>query len=103
MKLKIVLPAAYCAVALIAWIDFALAPPDGLANLGLMLVVLPVTVLDLALRPADAPGSMVLMPDSLGYYVNHAVFFGCSVLLITGALWWFGRWLDRKRAARNKT
>ena len=103
MKLKFVLPGAYCAVALLAWIDFALAPPDGLANLGLMLVVLPATLLDLALRPADAPGSSVLMPDSLGYYANHAVFFWCSVLLIAGALWELGRHLDRKRAARNKT
>ena len=101
MKLKIVLPAAYCAVALLAWIDFARLPPDGLANLGLMLVVFPITLLDLALRPADAPGSSVLMPDSLGYYADHAVFFGCSVLVIAAALWWLGRYLDRKRAARG--
>ena len=103
MKLKIVLPAAYCAVALLAWIDFARLPPDGLANLGLMLVVFPITLLDLGLRPADAPGSMVLMPDSLGYYADHAVFFGCSVLVIAAGLWWLGRYLDRKREARRHT
>ena len=103
MKLKIVLPAAYCAVALIAWINFARAPPDGLANVGLMLVALPMTLLDLALRSADAPGSSVLMPDSHGYYGNHAVFFACSVVIIASALWWLGRFLDRKRAARQNS
>lgn len=98
MKLKLVLPAAYCAVALLAWIDFSRLPPDGLANVGLMLVVLPVTLLDLALRPADAPGSFVLMPDSLGYYADHAVYFGVSVLVIAAALWWLGAWFDRRRS-----
>lgn len=102
MKLSIVLPAAYAAVAFTVWIDFALSPPDGLANVGLMLTVLPITLLDLALRPADAPGSFVLMPEGLGYYANHAIFFGCSVLLIAAAFWWLGRSLDGLRRARRK-
>ena len=101
MKLRIILPAAYCALALLAWVDFARSPPDGLANVGLMAIALPATLLDLALRPADAPGSFVLMPDSLGYYGNHAVFFGCSVLVIAAALWWLGRRLDRARRAHR--
>lgn len=102
MKLRIVLPATYCAVALLAWLDFSRLPPDGLANAGLMLVVLPVTLLDLALRPSSAPGSFVLMPNSLGYYANHAVFFSFGVLVIAALLWWIGYRLDRRRLARGK-
>ena len=53
MKFALVLPAGYGVIAALAWIDFIRLPPDGLANLGLMLVVLPVTALDLLLRPSS--------------------------------------------------
>src|SRR3954462_10121007 len=68
MRYKMALPALYMVIALGAWFDFARLPPDGLANLGLMLVVLPITALDLALRPANNPGHSILMPDRFGYY-----------------------------------
>jgi hypothetical protein len=102
MKLRMILPAAYCAIALVAWLDFSRLPPDGLANVGLMLVVLPATLLDLALRSREAPGSFVLMPESLGYYGNHAVFFGVSVLVIAALLWAVGRFFDRRRSGRKQ-
>ena len=53
IRYKVALPALYLVIALGGWLDFARLPPDELANLGLMLVVFPVTALDLALRPAD--------------------------------------------------
>jgi hypothetical protein len=102
MQLKIIMPAGYCAVALAAWLDFARLPPDGLSNLGLMLVVLPVTLLDLALRPESAPGSFVLMPDSLGYYASHAVYFGGGVFVIASLLAWVGASIDRRRTSRRE-
>ena len=97
MKLRLLLPGAYALIALCAWIDFARLPPDGLANLGLMLVVLPVTLLDLALRPAEASGSSLFIPDRWGYYPDHAIFFGVSVAVITTALFALGLWIDRRR------
>lgn len=104
MKFAKILPATYCAVALLAWLDFARLPPDGLANVGLMLVVWPVALFDLALRPADAPGSFVLMPTGLGYYGNHAAFYFPSVICIATALWLLGSYADRwrARAARQR-
>lgn len=99
LKLKYILPGAYCAIALLVWLDFSRLPPDGLASVGLMVVVLPATLLDLALRPPEAPGTFVLMPDALGYYGDYAVFFGGSVLTIAACLWWLGSSLDRRRAA----
>jgi hypothetical protein len=101
LKLSYVLPAVYAAVVLLAWIDFSRLPPDGLANVGLMLVVLPITLLDLALRSNDRPGSSVLMPDSFGYYGDHAVYFGTSVLIISAALWWLGSWTDQRIARKR--
>ena len=96
MRFKLILPAAYLAIAALAWLDFIRLPPDGLANLGLMLVVLPVTLLELALRPASAPGEFVLMPSGLGYYGAHAVFFWSSVALIAALLALLGAMIDRR-------
>src|SRR3954469_8240270 len=90
MRYKMALPALYMVIALGAWLDFARLPPDGLANLGLMLVVLPVSALDLALRPAHDPGHSILMPDRFGYYGDHAVFFAASVLAMAVLLWIVG-------------
>jgi len=95
VEFRRILPLAYCAVAFVAWLNFMLLPPDGLANLGLMLVVFPVTLIDLALRPSSAPAEAVLVPDGLGYYVGHTVYFAVAVVVIAAALWWFGRFLDR--------
>ena len=66
MEFRRILPVAYCAVAFVAWLNFMLLPPDGLANLGLMLVVFPVTLIDLALRPTrlfcQSPEALVHRP-----------------------------------------
>jgi hypothetical protein len=93
---------SYCAVALLFWLDFSRMPPDGLANVGLMLVVWPITILDIALRPSDAPGSSVLMPDQFGYYGNHTLFYGVSVFLLATGLWLLGSWLDSRRSVAPK-
>lgn len=90
------LPGIYAVLAIGAWLDFARLPPDGLANLGLMLMVLPITLLDLALRPADAPGDSVFVPDRFGYYGDHAVFFGVSAAILTLVWHFIGRWIDRR-------
>ncbi|MBR1156276.1 hypothetical protein [Bradyrhizobium sp. JYMT SZCCT0428] len=102
MKFKLVLPALYLVIALLAWFDFARLPPDGLANLGLMLVVMPITALDLALRPTSNPGHSIFMPDKFGYYGNHAVFFAVSVIIIALLLWIVGAAIDRHRARANR-
>ena len=98
MKFRILLPAAYLVIAAAVWVDFMRLPPDGLASAGLMLVVLPVTLLDLALRRSDAPGISVFIPDRLTYYPAHTVFFGTSVACIAVVLWLLGVWIDRLRA-----
>ena len=99
MKLRFILPGVYSAIAGLAWWDFSRLPPDGLANLGLMAVVFPVSVLDVVLRPSSAPGTSMFMPSGLGYYAGHAVFFATSVAIIATGLGWLGAWLDRRRGS----
>jgi hypothetical protein len=93
--MRLWLPAIYGILALGAWIDFARLPPDGLANLGLWLVVFPIAVLDIALRPKADGGTSIFMPEGFGYYGNHAIFFSISVGVIATCLFLIGRWIDR--------
>lgn len=95
LRVRLILPIVYLAVALGAWIDFSHLPPDGLASLGLWLVVFPIALLDVALRPADAPGSSVFMPHGHGYYGDHAIFFSVSVFIISILLYALGAAIDR--------
>jgi hypothetical protein len=103
LKARVVLPGIYLVVALGAWLDFISLPADGLANIGLMLVVLPITLLDLVLRSPKHPGDSVLLPDRWGYYVDLSVFFWISVVVIAVVLFLFGHLLDRRSAARTCT
>lgn len=99
--LKLWLPLIYCLIALAAWVDFARLPPDGLASLGLWLVVFPIAAMDIFLRPADKPGSSIFLPDGYGYYGDHAIFFTISVALIAAVLFVIGALIDRRRRRRG--
>jgi hypothetical protein len=96
MRLKYIIPALYLAYALYVWIDFTQLPPDGLANLGLAVAVLPVTVVGLVLTWARGETSFVLVPSGLGYYSAHAVYFWPSAILITALLYWGCSRLSRR-------
>lgn len=96
---RIWLPSLYLAIALAAWLDFLRLPPDGLANLGIILVVLPATVLDLLLTSLTDAGHSVLMPDRWGYYADQSVFFWASAAIIALGLYLLGGRIDRRRAA----
>lgn len=91
------MPLAYCGIALVAWLNFVLLPPDGLANLSLIVVVFPATLPHFALRPNSAPAEFVLIPEGLEYYAGHTVDFAAAVMVIAASLWRFGRFLDRAR------
>jgi hypothetical protein len=97
MKWRIILPAAYLALATSVWIDFVNTNADGLANLGLMLVVLPVTAAGLFIGWLADQESFILLPDGLGYFGDHALFYVPSVAFIALTLWLLGRGIDRIR------
>lgn len=95
-NLKLWLPLIYLAIALVTWIDFVRLPPDGLASVGLWLVVFPVMLLEMVLPISGKPGSSIFLPDRYGYYVNHAIFFSISVAVIALGLFALGSVLDRR-------
>lgn len=88
-------PALYLALALYTWIDFTRTAHDGLANLGLMLVTLPVTAVGLLLTWALGKTGFVLIPNGMGYYTAHAVYFWPSALLIAALLYGLYSWFNR--------
>jgi hypothetical protein len=101
LGLRYWLPGAYAVFAGFAWWDFATTAPDGLANIGLMFVVLPVTALGLALGWAIGSEAFPLLPDNLGYLGSHAAYFLPSALLIALMLWRVGLAIDRAVAGRR--
>ncbi len=88
MRLKFILPALYLGLALYVWIDFMRLPPDGLANLGLMIVTFPITILGLLLTWALGAREFVLLPSSFDYYTDHALYYWPSVSVVAALLYW---------------
>ena len=94
-RARYVLPGLYVAFAVYAWMDFTHTNPDGLANLGLFLVTLPVTLIDLALS-ATLNRPSVLMPHGHGYIGDHALYYVPAAALTAALFWWIGRAIDRR-------
>jgi membrane protein implicated in regulation of membrane protease activity len=93
-------------LALYAWIDFTRTAHDGLADLGLMLVTLPVTAVGLLLTWALGKPGFVLLPSGVEYYTADAVYFWPLALLtaallysVCSALGW--RWRRVGRGAQQ--
>ena len=96
MRARFIVPATYLAFAAYAWIDFVRTNPDGLANVGLYLVTLPVALVGVALTEATGGGSFVLQPSGFGYYGNHAFYYWPSVLVTACLLYWITAVLGRR-------
>ena len=95
-RARFILPGLYLALALCGWIDFVRINHDGLANLGLMALTLPVTLIGLLLGALLGQSSFVLLPDSFGYLANHAFYYVPAVAVTALLWWWIGRAFDRR-------
>jgi hypothetical protein len=102
-RLRYWLPLAYALLAAFTFWEFVHTNPDGLANVGLVVMVLPVTLVGLLIKWLFGIPEFPLIPDWFGYYWDHAVFFIPSALLITTLLWRFGLAIDRAVAARQRS
>jgi hypothetical protein len=100
-RLRYWLPVAYALLAALTFWQFLETNPDGLANVGLVVVVLPVTLIGLLIKWLVGMPEFPLIPDWFGYYWDHAVFFTPSALLVTYLLWRFGLAIDRAVRARQ--
>lgn len=88
-KTSIIIPTAYLLGAAVVWIDFAQAPPDGLANVGIALYTLPVVLLISSLTARDFPFVQG------GYYRAHAAYFIPSVFVLACGLFLIVRLVER--------
>ena len=93
-RARIILPVLYVGFAVYGWIDFINTNHDGLANLGLFLITLPVTVVDLIIGSVLGRTS-VLMPNGHGYIGDHALYYVPAVMVTAALWWWIGRAMDR--------
>jgi ABC-type amino acid transport system permease subunit len=97
-RARFILPALYLLLALYVWFDFAAAARDGLANLGLFAVTLPVSLLGLALGWLIGADAFVLLPDRFGYLADHAIYYVPAVAVTALLVWLLGRAIDRRPA-----
>jgi hypothetical protein len=91
----LILPGLYLVFAVYGWVDFMQTSHDGLANVGLFLITLPVTLLALAWGAALGR-SGVIMPHGHGYLTDHALYYGPAVAATAALLWLVGRAIDRR-------
>jgi hypothetical protein len=95
IRLAVWLPALYLTLAIYVWVDFARLPPDGLANLGLMLVTAPVALAGLLIGAISGASDFVLLPSGHGYLTDHAIYYVPAVAITAIVLWLFGGLIDR--------
>ena len=96
-RARLILPALYLLLAAYVWFDFANLPPDGLANVGLFVVTLPVTLVGLALGWLIGAPGFPLLPDGFGYLASHAIYFVPAAAATAFLLHLLGRAIDRRR------
>lgn len=87
-RLSVVLCTAYLAGGIAVWFSFARTNPDGLANVGLILYVLPVSGLGVLAGKLMGRTEFLLIPNRFGYLADHAVFFFPSLLVVTVLIDW---------------
>jgi hypothetical protein len=96
-RLPKVIAAIYLAGGLAVWISFARTNPDGLANVGLILYVFPVSLLGLVAGRLTGRTEFPLIPDRFGYYGDHAVFFFPSLFVVAALIVWIVILVQRVR------
>jgi hypothetical protein len=86
-QVRLALTACYLALAILTWWQFALTAHDGLANVGLLIVALPYTLIGLLATKLLGASDFVLIPRNAGYLTAHAMFFVPGVLLTAFLIW----------------
>ena len=87
-RLPKIISAIYLAGGLAVWISFIRTNHDGLANVGLILYVFPISLLGLAAGWLTGRTEFLLIPDRFGYLGDHAVFFFPSLFAVAALIGW---------------
>ena len=101
-----ILATAYVVGGIGVWIEFTRTNPDGLANVGLILYVFPISLSVFGISYLTGRAEFFLLPDRFGYFLDHAIFFFPSLFLIGAVIamappkivkWWNGRRRNSRR------
>ncbi len=79
-RLPYVVAILYCIGAVFVWIDFSYTPPDGLANVGIVLYTLPAFLIGKVISAREFPFFVG------GYYEAHRVYFIVSVAILSSLM-----------------
>jgi hypothetical protein len=93
--LKYIITAIYLAGGILVWVDFRNSPPDGLANVGIILYVLPATIVGGFISDNHFPYF-----DGR-YYVSHFRFFLTSLLTIAALIFCICELVNRFQLRRR--
>jgi len=102
-RLAAVISALYLAGGVAVWISFINTNPDGLANVGLIFYVAPVSFLGVLIAWLTGGKEFPFIPHSLGYWQSHAVFFFPSLLIVAALLYAVVNRRQRRRHAARQT
>ena len=80
-KAKYIIPSIYLVIGILVWLQFLGSPPDGLANIGIVLYVFPMTMLGFLIFGKTLPFF------SGSYYVSQSKFFFISLITITALIY----------------
>jgi hypothetical protein len=86
-KIAKIIVGLYLLGAIAALAAFVSAPPDGLANLPIVIWTLPTALIGLAVVYWPLDIAFPFMPSAFGYYGGHIAYFLPSVALIALLLW----------------
>ena len=100
-RISWILAGLYLAGGLAVWISFVHTNPDGLANVGLILYVAPISAAGILLGKWFDGGQFPLIPDAFGYITDHALFYFPSLLLVAGLIRLTGEWIVRLANVRK--
>ncbi len=95
-RVRLTVVGIYFAIAVMTWISFVRTAHDGLANIGLVAVALPYTLIGLLITWLLGAGDFVLIPHGAGYLVGHALFFVPGVALTALLIWWITGLMRRR-------
>jgi hypothetical protein len=101
--MRFLLPGAYLAFCAYTWVEFMRLPPDGMANMGVFLAVLPVSLLGFLIRILLRTDGFPFIFEFLGYRWAHALFFFPSAALCTWFIYRFVAWLAPPKKASEDT
>ena len=84
----VIVAVLYFLGGLTTWAQFVVADGYGMGNLGLIVYVMPISLIGFGIGKLTGAASFALIPRSLDPHTANAIYFFPSLLLLTYLLGW---------------